>query len=1337
MSYGVRFNSFLKTNSEIEKKFIVNYKKNISEQSLIEYCCSNNIYNWIKILKSYSDIDILEYYTKCKNPTLKIVKLLNMKYKKNYIQNVILYSCEEKIIEYFLYFDNSNKFCFNLLIELNNKKMFQLFLKYGYKVDEEEIELLIKKNITFSEMYSHIYKWINIDSKNLYFIFKYTNDIELLDYLLIHNVDFNNKDLYQKDILIYTCENVSIDLKLIKKTYKLLNNYNINSTDILNNNALYYYCLNENFQSEIFEYLKQLNFNLNNDMKKRLLEHTLNHNVLNVLEKYNFNIISFKYNINNLSQDVNFLKFYDSKYGLYNYVDINELIFLIIESQNYDGLIYLIDNNNDLINIQDKHQNTILNLICQNKKKPLPIIEYLVSKGVDVYCKNIFGFNCIFTLLNSIYCDFEIYKYLINIDKIDQSYNFNKERISHQICKLNLDYKYLQVLSNRCINYNLVDTKNNTALNYALMSHNLRNIEYFLKLDNIDLKIKNNIGFNALDYFLKSDAFNSKYLIYFKSVTLKNIENYITNKNFNVKIFAYLVYKLKKRFESNYEGNNILLMVSKTYFNNTKTKIKIYQILKNLKFNFNKVNYNNENALILNMKYDQNYYIIKYLLSLKVSSLTRDKRGNNALIYSKSIGVYNLLNKVSIKRTNFKGQNILIHLFEINYLSDVNFITELSKIYKINMNDKFIKNILDYFIENKSNNIEMFDFILNFIDLKKTHINQILKSYNSKLCIYLLNKNKLDVNYLDYYKFGILDYFSHDKEIINLVIDEYQHKIKNKNIIISHPEILKFIEDKNYFIFKTDNLNLKQIIISQYNLNSNTIIKLLDNNYILPILINYKIDLTFLDQDNNNILLILLKKNYNLNHIKLLIENVDLNINLTNNQGKNALFYSFYDFEIFKYLVSNECDYTVLDFNLESLLSEGIKNQVPLNFITYLIEDCECNINHKNISNEHYIFYTKKYNIIKYLLSKGLDTNIKDNYGNTFLNYYLQSYDLDINIIELFVEYKYNFDTLNNNHYTPLINYLKYHNSIYILSIILNNQKSINFQDLTGGTALHTAIKRNLNIQIINVLIKFNINVNILDNFNKNVLFYCKNDNYLPIIKKIVQSGINYNLIVEDRNYLMFCGWWNMEKTLKYLVDYSQINIHHLDNHNNNILFYVTGLYSEQGNLELLNFLIDKGIDYKHINNDGYNLLFVAAGVGGYNYYDHEIMKYLLQMIELEHLDKENNTFLSYLEQEYLEFLVEEKILNNQDKVVMEQIYSKNIVKLMPYELVFKFKEMRKKECGICMDNFGIFDILVECPNKHTFHRDCLIKWYKESGKIKCPYCTLRFPLTHNCIKCL
>ena len=48
-----------------------------------------------------------------------------------------------------------------------------------------------------------------------------------------------------------------------------------------------------------------------------------------------------------------------------------------------------------------------------------------------------------------------------------------------------------------------------------------------------------------------------------------------------------------------------------------------------------------------------------------------------------------------------------------------------------------------------------------------------------------------------------------------------------------------------------------------------------------------------------------------------------------------------------------------------------------LNFITYLIEDCECNINHKNISNEHYIFYTKKYNIIKYLLSKGLDKEEK------------------------------------------------------------------------------------------------------------------------------------------------------------------------------------------------------------------------------------------------------------------------------------------------------------------------------------------------------------------------
>ena len=179
------------------------------------------------------------------------------------------------------------------------------------------------------------------------------------------------------------------------------------------------------------------------------------------------------------------------------------------------------------------------------------------------------------------------------------------------------------------------------------------------------------------------------------------------------------------------------------------------------------------------------------------------------------------------------------------------------------------------------------------------------------------------------------------------------------------------------------------------------------------------------------------------------------------------------------------------------------------------------------------------------------------------------------------------------------------------------------------------------------------------------------------------------------------------------------------------------GIYSEQGNLDIIKYLFQKGVNIKQINKKGYNLLFIAVGVSGYNYYDYDIMKYLLQHIDISYLDHENNTFLSYLDNVYLEHLIENNDLSNKQLEVLEIIYSKDLKKLMPYDYVYCFKEIKNKTCGICLENFNELEILNECQNKHTFHRECVIKWYQESKKIKCPYCTLRFPLNNKAIKCL
>jgi len=42
-------------------------------------------------------------------------------------------------------------------------------------------------------------------------------------------------------------------------------------------------------------------------------------------------------------------------------------------------------------------------------------------------------------------------------------------------------------------------------------------------------------------------------------------------------------------------------------------------------------------------------------------------------------------------------------------------------------------------------------------------------------------------------------------------------------------------------------------------------------------------------------------------------------------------------------------------------------------------------------------------------------------------------------------------------------------------------------------------------------------------------------------------------------------------------------------------------------------------------------------------------------------------------------------------------------------------------ECAICLSQFGRSDDVVDLPCKHTFHRDCVLRWFRE--KTECPVC--------------
>jgi len=55
------------------------------------------------------------------------------------------------------------------------------------------------------------------------------------------------------------------------------------------------------------------------------------------------------------------------------------------------------------------------------------------------------------------------------------------------------------------------------------------------------------------------------------------------------------------------------------------------------------------------------------------------------------------------------------------------------------------------------------------------------------------------------------------------------------------------------------------------------------------------------------------------------------------------------------------------------------------------------------------------------------------------------------------------------------------------------------------------------------------------------------------------------------------------------------------------------------------------------------------------------------------------------------------------------------------YKHIKKYSSIKEKKCSICLDKYKSSDIIKEFPCKHIFHKNCILKWLKNSDR--CPIC--------------
>jgi ankyrin repeat protein len=371
------------------------------------------------------------------------------------------------------------------------------------------------------------------------------------------------------------------------------------------------------------------------------------------------------------------------------------------------------------------------------------------------------------------------------------------------------------------------------------------------------------------------------------------------------------------------------------------------------------------------------------------------------------------------------------------------------------------------------------------------------------------------------------------------------------------------------------------------------------------------LDINSKDYQGNNILVSSMETNF----IDFLISK-GVDIKNRNKNGNNFLERSLiYNPNIVGYLIKKGLSLKEIDENGNNIISNiakvlNEKERASIDDkIFQLILNNKIDLNHKNLDGDTPLIFASKHirnfqseQIILFLLENGADPNIKNNTGNTYLDYlFLFSDDaflktliekkyFDLNYKTNKVEYKYN--------YRPIRSYLDEGITIYkrlsMLDFILLNGGSVNSYVENNQTLLQYLIKELKN--------------DLSDN-------YYRNEKIL-LIKDIINKGADIYL----NNSIIDILSLNYELS-KYIL--SNIDNFNLNNNTDNYkLFHVIS-----DSLEL-DYLISKGFNINTLDEEKNNLL--ISKLENRNYYDPFLLEIIDRNININQINKYGGTALIY-----------------------------------------------------------------------------------------------------------
>ena len=263
----------------------------------------------------------------------------------------------------------------------------------------------------------------------------------------------------------------------------------------------------------------------------------------------------------------------------------------------------------------------------------------------------------------------------------------------------------------------------------------------------------------------------------------------------------------------------------------------------------------------------------------------------------------------------------------------------------------------------------------------------------------------------------------------------------------------------------------------------------------------------------------LLKDDMDIDKIEKYI-NKGVNINKKDEKGQTILFSlaAKRKLEALKILIKNGANLTLEDLHRKTILDEAVDRNDGI-MIRFLLDN-GFNINHKNNSGRTIFQNVARMGnnkIFQIFMKYNADFNIKDSHGKTVLFDAVEGGNLDI--LKDVINNTNNLNILDENHQNALFSAV-IKDDISLATELILNGINVNFLDKDGQNVLFNAILQGAkNLPLIELLIKKGINLNIVDNYHKNLI-----DEILYVfdLQKNPPKELDgkYKIVTEEKEYL-------------------------------------------------------------------------------------------------------------------------------------------------------------------------------------------------------------------------